>query len=174
MHFDFDKSIPILERTPGIIRSLLSGLDGSWIENNDGEKTWSPFDVVGHLIHGEKTDWIARMNIILNEGTSRPFDPYDRFAQFEDSKGKTISMLLDEFESLRKSDLDTLKRLKPDQATLDLKGMHPSLGEVSLRQLLSTWTVHDLIHICQITKTMARQYKEEVGPWLQYINTINY
>lgn len=172
MDFNLQKSLQILERTPAVLQHLLSGIDESWIYGNSGPETWSPFDVVGHLLHGEKTDWIARMNIVLEQGSNRHFAVFDRFAQFEESKGKTIQNLLDEFASVRSENLVILKKRNPDDEKLLLRGIHPKFGEVTLSQLLSTWTVHDLVHISQISVTMARQYKKAIGPWIEYINTL--
>lgn len=174
MKFDFNKSYEILERTPSVLRTLLSDLNYDWLVNNEGPETFSPYDVLGHLIHGEKTDWIARTKIILEFGLTKSFDPYDRFAQFEESKGKTPSELLDEFEKLRKQNLSWLGSLGLTEMDLDKKGMHPALGEVTLRNLLSTWVVHDLTHIAQITRVMAKQYKEEMGPWPEFFRILNF
>ena len=173
MQFSLNKSYQILERTPTILKSLLSDLDEKWIMNNEGPETFSPYDVIGHLINGEKTDWIARTKRILEFGLSKPFEPYDRFAQNEESKGKTLTKLLDEFESIRKENLICLKSLNISETDLDKKGMHPKLGEVTLRNLLATWVVHDLTHIAQITRVMAKQYKEEMGPWPEFFRILN-
>ena len=137
--------------------------------SNYGPETFSAFDVVGHLINGEKTDWMLRTNWIREKGANEPFPPFDRFAQARDSRGKTMAMLLDEFEMLRKCNLDELRALKPDEALLDLEGLHPKLGAVTLRQLLATWVVHDLNHIAQIAKAMSFQYKDAVGPWRVFL-----
>lgn len=169
MEFDVKKSIVVLTRTPAVLEALLENLNEEWVQNNEGENTWSPFDVVGHLIHGEKTDWIVRMDIILTDGVNRKFDPYDRFAQFTESKGKTIQQLLQEFKQLRKENIAILESKNLSAQDLMKKGMHPALGEVTLKNLLATWTAHDLGHIAQITRVMAKQYKTEVGPWTQYL-----
>ena len=169
MKFELNKAKNFLTRTPDVLNVLLDGLDEEWIKNNEGENTWSPFDVIGHLVHGEKTDWIVRMNIILSEGTARKFDVFDRFAQFEESKGKTITQLLEEFKSLRKKNLEILKSKSISTADLSKKGIHPVFGEVTLQQLLATWVAHDLGHIAQITRVMAKQYIPEVGPWKEYL-----
>ena len=169
MEFDVKKSIAVLTRTPSVLEALLEGLNEEWVQNNEGENTWSPFDVVGHLIHGEKTDWVVRMDIILTDGANRKFDPYDRFAQFTESKGKTIQELLQEFNVLRKKNITILESKKLSVQDLMKKGLHPALGEVTLKNLLATWTAHDLGHIAQITRVMAKQYKSEVGPWTQYL-----
>jgi hypothetical protein len=169
MNFDLHKSAEILSRTPVVLEALLGGLSEEWIYNNEGEMTWSPFDVVGHLIHGDRTDWIPRMEIILSAGSDRKFEPFDRFAQFEASKGKNIRELLDEFQSLRSNNLRILKSKNLDARDLIKTGIHPEFGEVRLEQLLATWTTHDLSHIAQIARIMARQYTREVGPWKQYL-----
>jgi hypothetical protein len=172
MRFSLDLALEILSRTPATLRSLLRGLSPPWIINNEGEKTWSPFDIVGHLIHGERTDWMPRLKIILNDGQARAFEPFDRFAQFEASKGKSLVELLDTFEVLRRQNLETLKPLHLTQEHFELKGRHPDFGTVSLRQLLATWVVHDLNHLAQIARVMAKQYKEEVGPWVEYLSIL--
>lgn len=174
MKFEIGKSIGILERTPAVLKTLLYNLHTDWIMNNEGPETFSPYDVVGHLIHGEKTDWRVRAAIILEYGTSKTFIPYDRFAQYRESEGKTLQQLLDEFETLRYENLAWLKSLHLSETDLDKKGLHPSLGEVTLRNLFSTWVVHDLTHIAQITRVMAKQYKDEMGPWPEYFRILNF
>jgi hypothetical protein len=172
MPFRLEQAIEVLERTPAVLRAMLGGLSEPWVMNNYGPETWSPFDVVGHLIHGEKTDWIPRARIILEHGASRPFEPFDRYAQYEASRGKRIDALLDEFESLRKQSLLSLRSMKLTDAQLDLPGTHPALGPVTLRNLLATWVCHDLNHIHQIAKSMAYQYRDEVGAWREYITIL--
>jgi hypothetical protein len=169
MNFDLAKAIEILERTPQVAASLLNGISDEWVQSNEGEETWSPFDIIGHLIYGEKTDWMIRTEIILSSGPPKIFAPFDRFAQFKESRGKTILELLDEFENMRAKNLTALKSkgLKPDD--LRKTGTHPALGEVTLQQLLAAWVAHDLGHIAQICRVMAKQYKNEVGPWHEYI-----
>lgn len=174
MKYRFETAYEILERTPRVLSSLLLGLDESWVMNNEGSDTFSPFDVVGHLVHGEKTDWTVRIRRILEHGDAMPFEPYDRFAQFEESKRKNLMQLLDEFEQLRNKNLTWLKSLELNETDLDKKGMHPSLGEVTLRNLLATWVVHDLTHIAQIARVMAKQYKEEMGPWPEFFRILNF
>jgi hypothetical protein len=169
MSFELKKSIEILERTPATIEQLLSGISDVWIYTNEGENTWSPFDVLGHLLHGEKTDWIERLNIILSDSGNKKFTPFDRFAQFNDSKGKTINDLLKEFKELRQKNMSILKSKNIDESMLNRKGIHPALGEVTLENLLATWVAHDLNHISQIVRVMAKQYKSEVGPWAEYL-----
>lgn len=164
--------IAVLRNTPDVLRSLLRDLEQPWIVGNYGEETFSPFDVVGHLIHGEKTDWIPRARIILEHGESRTFEPFDRYAMYAASKGRTIEQLLDEFEQLRRENLKTLQAMRWSEADLDRRGRHPDFGVVTLRQLLAMWPVHDLNHIHQICKAMAWQYREEVGPWRAYASIL--
>jgi hypothetical protein len=169
MNFDLNKSIEILERTPKVLGTLLNGLGEEWIYNNEGEETWSPFDVIGHLIHGEKTDWITRTEIILSDKADKTFALFDRFAQFEESKGKTLPGLLKEFQDLRSRNLETLKSMGITAHDLIKTGIHPAFGKVTLEQLLATWVAHDLGHIAQISRVMAKQYKDEIGPWREYL-----
>ncbi len=173
MQFDLNKSLAILRRTPDVLETLLLDLPDDWTMHNEGGKSWSPYDVVGHLIHGEKTDWIERIKIILFEGPDKTFTPFDRFAQFKDSQGKTLNQLLKEFKTLRLANLKTLEELKITEEMLDKTAMHPSLGRVTLRNLLATWTAHDLNHTYQIVRVMAKNYKTEVGPWVQYLRLVN-
>ena len=170
--FNLTEAVEILERTPAVLEQLLSGLSESWIHNNEGEKTWSPFDILGHLVHGEKTDWITRAKLVL-QNNQQTFEPFDRFAQFESSKGKTITDLLVEFKTLRSKNLDILKNMNISEDDLLKTGIHPNLGQVNLRELLSTWTVHDLGHIRQMTRVMAKQYKQELGPWEKYLPVVH-
>jgi hypothetical protein len=174
MQFNLDQSYQILERTPAVLKTLLTGISDDWVMNNEGPETFSPYDVIGHLIHGEKTDWRERATMILEHGESKTFVPYDRFAQFEESKGKSLQQLLSEFEELRGKNLQWLKSLQLTDADLDKTGMHPGLGRVTLKQLLSTWAVHDLTHIAQVSRVMAKQYKEEIGPWVEYFRIMSY
>jgi hypothetical protein len=174
MKYNSTAASQILERTPVVLRSLLSGLHDDWIMNNEGPDTFSPYDVLGHLIHGEKTDWVTRAKIILEFGIDKPFTPWDRFAQYEESKDKTLLQLLDEFERIRKENMQWFRSLNLTEADLDKKGVHPTLGAVTLRNLLSTWVVHDLTHIAQITRVMAKQYKEELGPWPQFFRILSF
>ncbi len=172
MLFSLQHAIEILSRTPATLTSLLAGLSEPWIKNNEGSETWSPYDVVDHLIHGERTDWIPRLKIILELGESRPFDPFNRFAQFEASKGKSLNELLETFATLRRQNLATLKQLNLTEEHFKLKGTHPDFGPVTLGQLLATWVVHDLDHISQIARVMAKQYLDEVGPWMSYLSIL--
>ena len=169
MTFDISEAAAVLERTPRVLRSLLQELPASWTTGNEGPDTFSAFDNVGHLIHGERTDWIPRARIILEQGENRTFDPYDRFAQQRESAGKTLEQLLGEFEQLRHDNLATLQSWRLSDEQLGLTGEHPALGTVTLRQLLATWVAHDLGHLGQIARVMAKQYREEVGPWRAYL-----
>lgn len=172
MKFDLEKSLEILERTPIVLSHLLTGLSEEWTSQNEGEDTWSPFDVIGHLIHCEEVDWLPRMQIILEHGKAKPFEPFDRFAQFEKSKGKTLDSLLSDFTRLRNENLRILKNTPLDENALEREGMHPGLGIVKLKELLAAWTAHDLGHIVQIARVMAKQYKTEVGPWKEYLKAV--
>jgi len=172
MPFRLEQATEVLARTPATLRAMLHGLSESWVCNNYGPETWAPFDVVGHLIHGERTDWIPRLRIILENGTSRAFEPFDRYAQYQASRGKSIDELLETFESLRKESLRTLGSLKLSDEQLDREGTHPALGRVTARQLLATWVCHDLNHTHQIAKSMAYQYRNEVGAWRAYITIL--
>ena len=173
MQFSIDKTISILERTAPTLQVLLEGLPEEWTNNNEGDETWSPYDIIGHLIHGERTDWTERMHIILSKGNDKAFKPFDRFAQFEESKGKTLSELLEEFKTLRNKNLEFLLAKNITEQDLSKTGIHPAFGEVSLSELLATWAVHDLDHIAQIARVMGKQYKEEVGPWTAYLRILN-
>lgn len=171
MTFDLERSIQVLSVTPKTLRAMLDGLAAEWTAQSD-QADWQPFDVVGHLIHGEETDWIPRARIILEQGENRTFVPFDRFAQFERSQGRSLAELLDEFETLRSENLRTLRSWGLTEENLDLEGMHPELGRVTLRQLLATWVVHDLNHIRQIVTAMAKQYSDEVGVWREYLSIL--
>lgn len=172
--FDLKEGIKILSRTPSVLKQLLHALPSEWVFNNEGNNTWSPYDIVGHLIHGEKTDWMIRTKIILSENTNKTFEPFDRYAQMDrDAITSSISDLLNEFESLRKQNLEDLSLLDIERDKLMMTGYHPELGEVSLQELLSTWVVHDLGHIAQIARVMAKQWRDEVGPWEQYLGILH-
>ncbi|MEW5797793.1 MAG: DinB family protein [Bacteroidota bacterium] len=170
--FSIPNSIAILERTPAVLRSLLMDLPDEWTIHNEGGETWSPYDIVGHYIHGEKTDWIPRMQIILGDTSNKTFEPFDRFAQFNESKGKTLTQLLNEFAELREKNLETLRSAGITEKMLERTGIHPAFGTVTLRQLLATWVAHDLNHIGQIARVMAMQYKEETGPWVEFLGIL--
>lgn len=169
MAFDVIEGIALLEKTPATFRALLSGLPDAWISSNEGPDTFSPFDNLGHLIHGERADWIPRARIIIEQGENRRFEPYDRFAQNRESAGKNLSQLFDEFDSLRAANLATLRGWNLTDRQLALEGQHPALGTVTLRQLLSTWVAHDLGHIAQTSRVMAKRYRDAVGPWRAYL-----
>ena len=173
MDFNLDQTISILERTPLTLQAMLAGLSPAWTDATEGPDTWSPFIVVGHLIHGERTDWIPRARIILAQGPSRHFEPYDRFAQFRESQGKSLADLLDEFARLRAGNLATLAGWRLTETQLALEGVHPAFGAVTLRQLLATWATHDLGHIAQAARVMAKQYREAVGPWRAYLSILD-
>ena len=173
MLFDLNKSIEILERTPYVLTTLLQGLSNEWLFNNEGGSTWSPYDITGHYIEGEKTDWIPRMRIILSNDDDKRFVPFNRFAQLNNDKNKPINVLLKEFTERRKNNIIELKNANIDEEKLNKKGIHPEFGEVTLRQLLAAWVAHDLNHISQISRVMAKQYKEEIGPWTKYISIVN-
>jgi uncharacterized damage-inducible protein DinB len=173
MQFQLDDAIAILSRTPAALDVMLRGLPEPWLHANEGPETWSPFDVVGHLIHGERTDWVSRLRLILEHGDSRPFEPFDRFAMFEESKGKSIAELLDTFATLRAQNLETVRALQLEPADYARRGTHPSLGSVTLKQLLATWVTHDMTHLAQISRVIAKQLQNEVGPWREYIGVLN-
>jgi DinB superfamily len=169
MEFDLEKGIAVLERTPSALRAMLDGLGPAWTEATEGPETWSPYVIVGHLIHGERTNWIPRAQIILSQGTSRRFTPFDRFAQLRENQGKSLVELLDEFARLRAENLATLGGWGLTEAQLNLEGEHLEFGVVTLRQLLATWVAHDLGHVAQTARVMAKQYREAVGPWRAYL-----
>ncbi len=170
--FRLDESVAVLTRTPATLDAMLRGLPEGWTNAHEGGDTWSPFDVIGHLIHCERADWVLRARIILEHGESRTFDPFNRFAQFEESKGKTLDGMLDELAALRAENLRTLAAMNLTDADLERRGRHPAFGEVTLGQLLATWTAHDLGHIAQIVRAMAKQYTDAVGPWEQYLSIL--
>ena len=169
MKFALDDAVPVLRRTPEVLRVLLADLPDAWIRGTEGPDSWSPFDIVGHLIHGERTDWIARTEILLAHGERQPFTPFDRFAQFEASRGKALLELLDTFAGLRATNLLRLESLQLRAEDFERRGRHPELGACTLGELLATWVAHDLSHIAQIARVMGRQYTEAVGPWRTYL-----
>tara|TARA_R110002167_G_scaffold366411_1_gene596156 strand:+ start:1638 stop:2162 length:525 start_codon:yes stop_codon:yes gene_type:complete len=172
MEFRLDQSIEILETTPFVIESYLSTLSKGWIKNNEGKDTWSPYDILGHLIFGEKTDWMTRVKTILSDSYNKLFDPFDRFAQLKEDQNQPIEAMIQEFKDLRKKNLDELTSLNIKEKDLSRVGVHPEFGEVTLQQLLATWAVHDLGHIAQISRVMAKQYSKEVGPWMEYLSIL--
>jgi hypothetical protein len=173
MQFNINSALQILERTPGVVETMLENLPDEWIMNNEGGDSWSAYDVVGHYIHGEKTDWIPRMQIILSDNKEKQFAPFDRFAQFSDNKGKSLGELIAEFKKSRNENLQYLKSIRFSDELLNRTGIHPKFGSVTLKQLLSTWVVHDLTHIYQISRVMAKQYESEVGPWKEFLGVLN-
>ena len=173
MTFTLPDALAVLKRTPAVFRSLLAGLPAAWIHCDEGPNTFSPFDNLGHLIHGERTDWMPRATIIRAQGADQTFEPYDRFAQQRESVGMSLDQLHDEFERLRTANIGTLVGWGLTEVELDLTGQHPELGAVTLRQLLATWVAHDLGHIAQTTRVMAKRYREAVGPWRAYLPVLD-
>jgi len=172
MEHDLQDTVSLLARTPAALDALLRDLPEAWTLRNEGEDTWSVFDVVGHLIHGERTDWMPRAKVILQFGETRTFEPFDRLGQGRESQGKPMRQLLDEFARLRAENLDELRDLNLGREELGLRGQHPALGVVTLSELLATWAVHDLTHLHQISRVMAHQYREAVGPWSRYLGVL--
>jgi hypothetical protein len=173
MALDLQQTVALLSRTPSALNALLRDLPQTWTLSNEGGKTWSPFDIVGHLIHGERTDWMARARIILQHGENRAFDPFDRLAQERESQGKSLGELLDEFARLRAENLDALRAMNLQPEDFERRGRHPALGTVTLAQLLATWAVHDMTHLHQLSRVMAYQYREVVGPWSAYLGVLH-
>lgn len=173
MEFDVARGAQILTRTPALIRVLLEGLDPAWSLATEGPDTWSPYDVVGHLLHGERTDWIPRARLLLAGGENRRFEPFDRLAQFRESEGRSLDDLLDAFSTVRQANVATLSAWQLTDAQLGFAGEHPELGVVTLRQLLATWVAHDLSHIAHISRVMAGQYRDAVGPWRRYLSIVD-
>ncbi len=169
MQFNIEQATSILSRTPSVFDALLRDLPDPWVASNEGANTWNPFDIVGHLVHCEKADWIPRTRLIIEKGESQVFEPLDRFAQFEESRGKALVELLNEFAVLRLANLSTLGEFQLSASDLQRKGRHPDFWVITLCQLLATWVVHDLGHIAQTTRVMAKQYADQVGPWAEYV-----
>ena len=172
MKFNLEHSVAVLERTPFVLETQLKGLPEVWTSCNEGPETWSAFDMLSHLIHGEKTDWIVRLEIILSDNENKTFSPFDRFVMFEKSKDKTLNQLLNEFKLIREENLKVLKAKNLTDNDFNRKAIHPVLGKVTLSQLLSCWVAHDLNHLAQINRIMAKQYKEEVGPWIEFLRIL--
>jgi hypothetical protein len=170
--FSLAEAVAVLTRTPATLDALLRGLPNTWVHCNEGKDTWSALDIVGHLICGERTDWMPRVRIILVNGEARPFDPFDRFAQSRGSQDKSLGQLLDEFARLRSENLASLQALGLQPEDLTRRGRHPALGVVTLSQLLATWAVHDLTHVHQLSRVMAHRYGEAVGPWSAYLGVL--
>lgn len=173
MDLSLADAVAVLERTPASLRALLDGLPEAWLLANEGPDTFSPRDVIGHLIHGEEADWVPRMRIILEHGEAVPFTPFDRFAFRTASVGQATSALLERFAGLRRESLRAMASLNLDAAALKRTGTHPALGRVTLGQLLASWVVHDLGHVKQVARTMAGQYREAVGPWREYLTILD-
>jgi len=173
MNFELERATRVLERTPSVFRALLAGLPRDWTECDEGRDTFSPWENLAHLVHGERADWIPRARIILEGGERRRFDPYDRFAQRRESAGRGVAELLDEFASLRADNIEALRGWRLTDRKLALTGEHPELGEVTLRQLLAAWVAHDLGHIAQTARVMAKHYRDDVGPWRAYLPVLD-
>jgi hypothetical protein len=165
-------TISLLTRTPAALDALLRDLPEAWTFRNEGEDTWSASDIVGHLIHGERTDWMSRARLILQSGETRTFEPFDRWGQARETQGKSLGQLLDEFSRLRSANLDELRAMNLQPEDLERRGRHPAFGSVTLSQLLATWAAHDLTHLHQISRVMAHQYREAVGPWTKYLGVM--
>jgi hypothetical protein len=172
MQFNIDEATALLARTPAALDALLRGLPEVWVRSNEGADSWSAFDIVGHLVFGERTDWLPRVRILLEHGEARPFDPFDRFAHLKANEGKCFEELLDEFADLRAENLGALRLLNLSAEDLARRGRHPALGVVTLSELLATWTAHDLTHLHQLARVMAHQYREAVGPWSAYLGVL--
>ena len=173
MKQNLQDTIALLERTPPALDALLRGLPQSWTHRNEGESTWTAFEIVGHLIHGDRTDWIPRVKRVLDDGDRKPFEPFDRLGQRREIEGKSLEQLLDEFRRIRAEKLGELRALKLKPEDMQRRGMHPALGPVTLGHLLATWAAHDMTHLHQIARVMAHQYREEVGPWEKYLGVLH-
>lgn len=172
MTHNLPDTISLLSRTPAALNALLRDLPDTWTLRNEGKDTWSAYDVVGHLNHGERTDWLPRVKRILEFGETKPFDPFDRWAQERESQGKSLPQLLDEFARLRADNLTALRALNLQPRDLERRGLHPSQGVVTMSDLLATWAAHDLTHLHQISRVMAYQYREAVGPWAPFLGVM--
>ena len=172
MQFKLAEATQLLGRTPATLTALVGGMPESWLKCTEGAGTWSAYDIVGHLIHGEMTDWIPRARMILEHGESKAFEPFDRVAMFRDDQTRPLSALLDQFAFLRAENIAILNNLDLSSELLAKRGTHPELGSVTLGQLLSTWVVHDMTHVAQIARVTAKQYCLEVGPWKQYLSVL--
>jgi hypothetical protein len=172
MEFDLGHTISLLSRTPAVLNTLLGDLPETWTLRNEGDNTWSAFDIVGHLIHGERTDWMPRTRTILQSGEAQTFEPFDRWGHVRESQGKSLGQLLEEFAGLRSGNLSELRAMNLRQEDLERRGRHPALGVVTLSELLATWAAHDLTHLHQISRVMAHQYREAVGPWSAYLGVL--
>jgi len=170
--FFLDESLALLERAPGSLDALLRGLPSGWTQATEGEGTWSPYVVIGHLIHCEKADWMPRVRMIVQYGSAKTFEPLDREAQFREGAQRDLGAMLEELRALRAANLAELRGMKLSDADLEREGSHPAFGQVTLRQLLATWTAHDMAHVVQIARTMAKRYREDVGPWAEYLSVM--
>lgn len=170
--FNLDEAMAVLSRTPATLDTLLRGLPAIWVRGNEGQDTWNAFEIIGHLVYAERADWMPRVRILLEYGESRPFDPFDRFAQLKDGQNKSLDQLLDEFATLREENLIALQKLNLQPSDLARLGKHPALGAVTLSQLLATWAAHDLNHLHQLARVMANQYREDVGSWSKYLGVL--
>ena len=170
MTHDLEETIALLARMPAALDALLRGLPDTWTSRNEGENTWDARGIVGHLIHGERTDWMPRTRHVLQFGDTRPFEPFDRLGH--QAENRSLNELLDDFAHLRAENLHDLRALNLQPSDLDRRGLHPALGEVTLSQLLATWAAHDLSHLHQLSRVMAHQYREEVGPWSAYLGVM--
>jgi hypothetical protein len=173
MQHNLNATLALLSRTPAVLDALLRNLPDEWTLTNEGENTWNPFDIVGHLIHGERTDWMPRVRRILEHGETIAFDKFDRLGQVRESQGKSLAQLLDEFARLRNENLKALRALNLRDEDFARRGLHPALGAVTLSELLATWAAHDLTHLHQVSRVMAYQYREAVGPWTAYLGVMH-
>jgi len=173
MNFNLSKSIELLERTPDVYSTLFKNSTHNWDKINEGKNTWNGYNIIGHLIHGEKTDWIPRAEIIMGNREDKTFVPYDRFAQEKLYSSQTTEELLKEFKKLRTENIQILKSWNLTEADLNKEGIHPDLKIVTLRELISTWTIHDMIHLNQISRTIVKHYSEDIGPWKEYVRLLN-
>lgn len=174
MELDLEHTATVLSKTPSLARAMLAGLPQECIRGNEGDNTWNPFDVIGHFIQGERTDWIPRARLILSDSEDKTFEKFDRFAQFRNSEGKSLEQLLTEFEQLREQNIKTLRSFNITEKDLKREGIHPALGKVNLAQLLATWVVHDLDHLAQILRVVAKQHHDNVGPWKAYLSILSW
>jgi len=173
MQHNLQNTISLLTRTPAALNALLRDLPETWTFRSEGENTWSAFDIIGHLNHGERTDWMPRVKVVLQFGETQSFEPFDRQGHAREIQSKSLGQLLDEFVRLRSENLTELRALNLRQEDLERRGRHPSLGVVTLSALLATWAAHDLTHLHQISRVMAHQYREAVGPWSVYLGVLH-
>jgi len=172
MNLDMEEAIEILERTPRTLEYFLAGLSDGWLQGNEGEGTWNAAEVIEHLIEGEKTNWIPRLEFILQEGDSKPFPPFDRYSHLNEQQGRSTELRFLEFKTIREQNIAKLRKLITPEMHFELTGSHPAFGKVKVKELLATWVVHDLTHIAQIVRVMAERYREDVGPWKEYLSIL--